>query len=331
MAQAGLKVGVLAEIVRQTTPMYKAACARLAEHDTAGGLKLLDAMGAIREAQEPYRTEALVIDYMEAVRDGKSVLVVTPTHAEAAAVTAGVRAALREYGTLTGEERAFDRLVNLNWTPAELKAARADPDSPQAQAVRDGGLTLTRYGAYRPEHLALAVGDHIRATAGFTDTRGKRVNNGSRFTVTGFTPAGVAVVSSTGAARVLPADAGHLGHDYCATSHASQGRTVDTVLISESSRSFAAADRAQLYVSASRARSAIKIYTDDTQGLHEAVGRDRKKANPSDLLRPAPDSGADSPLKRRALHLRRAAQSAPAGYESKHRTRQKEAGYGYGR
>ncbi len=328
---AGLKPAVLTEIVRQTDPMYKAACARLAEHDVEGGLKLLDTMGAIREAADPYRTEALVIDYREALRDGKSVLVVTPTHAEAGNVTGALRAALKDDGVLTGEEHTFARLVNLNWTPAELKEARSNPDSTPAHAIRDGHLTLARYGAYRQEQIALMVGDQIRATAGFTDTRGNRINNGSRFVVAGFTPAGIAVTSPTGVARVLPGDAEHLAHDYCQTSYSSQSRTVDTVLISESSRSFAAADRAQIYVSASRARSAIKIYTDDTQGLREAVSRGRNKPNPSEVLGPA-IVVTESPLQRRARVLRRFRALAPrTGHESKHATPHKEKGYGYGR
>ena len=65
------------------------------------------------------------------------------------------------------------------------------------------------------------------------------------------------------------------------TSHASQGKTVDRVIIGQSAESFPASSREQFYVSVSRGRQQATIYTDDKKALLAAVSRsdDRLAAN----------------------------------------------------
>ena len=58
-----------------------------------------------------------------------------------------------------------------------------------------------------------------------------RLNNGALYTVKGFTPAGDVVVDN---GWVIGRDFGHVAHGYVVTSHASQGKTVDKVLIGQS-------------------------------------------------------------------------------------------------
>jgi hypothetical protein len=54
--------------------------------------------------------------------------------------------------------------------------------------------------------------------------------------------------------------------DTC-TSHSSQGKTVDEVLLVASSRSFGAVNREQFYVSISRGRERVHVFTDDADLL----------------------------------------------------------------
>src|SRR5690606_25873668 len=75
----------------------------------------------------------------------------------------------------------------------------------------------------------------------------------------------------------------HLAHGYCVTSHASQGKTVDDVIICESSMSFPAASLEQFYVSASRGRQRLKIFTDDKQALKDAIRRTCARKAASDI------------------------------------------------
>jgi len=71
----------------------------------------------------------------------------------------------------------------------------------------------------------------------------------------------------------------HIDYGYAATSHSSQGATVDRVIVNiDTLRSVELVNRKQFYVSISRARDQITIYTNDRQALRHAVNRNREKA-----------------------------------------------------
>ena len=82
---------------------------------------------------------------------------------------------------------------------------------------------------------------------------------------------------------VIPKDFGHLTHGYCLTSYSAQSKGVDCVFIAESSESFRAADREQFYVSASRFKEALTIYTDDKRQLLAAVSKSSERPSATDL------------------------------------------------
>ena len=67
---------------------------------------------------------------------------------------------------------------------------------------------------------------------------------------------------------------------YAVTSHSSQSKTVDDVLLVASSRSFAAVNREQFYVSISRGRKHVQVFTDDAELLSRRVtdSHERKAA-----------------------------------------------------
>jgi hypothetical protein len=126
------------------------------------------------------------------------------------------------------------------------------------------------FQVYRPVELSLAVGDRARVTANGWDKSGEhRLNNGDLLTVKGFTPSGD-IIDHRG--WVIPASAGaHLALGYCVTSHASQGKTVDKVLVAQSSLSLAATNRRQFYVSIGRGRTQALVFTHDKKELLKAV------------------------------------------------------------
>lgn len=74
-------------------------------------------------------------------------------------------------------------------------------------------------------------------------------------------------------------------HGYCVTSYASQSKSVDRVFIAESSESFRAADRQQFYVSVSRFKQALTIYTDDKRELLDAVSKSSERPSATDLVK----------------------------------------------
>ena len=67
--------------------------------------------------EERYRQ--LAADYVEAVADNKTALVVSPTHAEGDRITAEIRRHLHEAGKLGSDERTFRTFENANLTEAE--------------------------------------------------------------------------------------------------------------------------------------------------------------------------------------------------------------------
>jgi hypothetical protein len=71
--------------------------------------------------------------------------------------------------------------------------------------------------------------------------------------------------------RSLPAGFNTFTHGYAVTSHSSQSKTVDEVLLVASSRSFGAVNREQFYVSISRGRERVHVFTDDADLLARRV------------------------------------------------------------
>jgi ATP-dependent exoDNAse (exonuclease V) alpha subunit len=71
----------------------------------------------------------------------------------------------------------------------------------------------------------------------------------------------------------------HLDYGYAVTSHSSQGATADRVLVHvDTTQAHAQLINSRLaYVSVSRARFDAQIYTNDAQGLGEALSQDVSK------------------------------------------------------
>jgi hypothetical protein len=227
-------------------------------------------------------------------------LVVSPTHAEAGQITQCIREALKLQGTL-GEERTLDA-----WAPAHLSEAQK---TDMAQYETGGMLQFhqnapgqkigsrlvvagtdplplqhpSRFEAYRPVTLTIAEGERIRVTAGGRTKDGKhRLENGSLYTVKGFTQQGDIVLDNS---WVIPREFGHIALGYVVTSHASQGRTVDKVFIGQSSQSFPASNRRQFYVSVSRAREQALVFTDDKKAMQKAVERPDEPLSATEFLK----------------------------------------------
>src|SRR5207248_3259250 len=311
---ARLQAAELKQIWRQKADSHKAIVAELRAGDLEPAFKQLEKLGMLRELEPEQRHETLAADYVSAVEKGKSALVISPTHAEGERVTARIRERLKQAGVLRGNEREFIQLKNLQLTEAQ----RADTRSYQTGLVvqfhqnvagfrRGERVTVTgqdeqgrvrvklqtdetallpldqasRFQVYEPRAIALAAGDLIRITQnGFTKTK-QRLNNGDLKKVKGFTKDGdIRLVNGW----MVSKDYGHLTHGYCLTSYSSQSKSVNCVFVSESSESFRAANREQFYVSASRFKEALTIYTDDKDELLRAVSKTSERPSATDLV-----------------------------------------------
>jgi conjugative relaxase-like TrwC/TraI family protein len=310
---ANLPAAELKEIWRQKADSHKVVVADLRGGNLEGAFKRLDKLGMLREMDADKRHEALATDYAAAVKAGKSALVISPTHAEGERVTREIRAKLKAARKLADDEREFIQLKNLQWTEAQ----RADVRNYQAGQIvqfhqnlagfrrgervavkahdasgvmveRQNGATASlpldtaaRFQVYEARKITLAAGDWLRITQnGFTKEK-QRLNNGDLKQVKGFTKDGDIKLAN---GWVVSKDFGNLTHGYCLTSYSSQSKGVDCVFVAESSESFRAADREQFYVSASRFKEALTIYTDDKHQLLEAVRKTSHRPSATDLV-----------------------------------------------
>jgi ATP-dependent exoDNAse (exonuclease V) alpha subunit len=149
----------------------------------------------------------------------------------------------------------------------------------------EGSLPLdqaSRFQAFRSRTLTLAAGDVVRVTHnGFTADRKHRLSNGSLYRVSRFDERGNIVL---GNGWTVSKEFGHLAYGYVVTSHASQGKSVDEVFVGQSSLSFPASSREQWYVSVSRAKKRVNIYTDDKEALREAIGQTDERVSATELI-----------------------------------------------
>jgi hypothetical protein len=139
------------------------------------------------------------------------------------------------------------------------------------------------FSAYRTERLALSVGDRVRITKNFMvrDMEGKhRCRNNDVHTVTAIDENGIRLSNGISLRR----GAWHLDQGLVVTSHAAQGKTVDQVLVSVPVKTFSQVNEAQWYVSLSRARAAMYVFTDSIGALRDAVMRPSRRVSAHELL-----------------------------------------------
>jgi hypothetical protein len=315
---AEIKPAEINRIYRQRHENYRRAVEELAAGNVKAGFERLDVSGAIKEIDPLNPLGQLVADYIAAIGKGKTALVVSPTHKQGEAITAELRHALKQAGKIGTEETSATRYVNLNCTEAD----KADPRQYQPGMVvqfnqhvsgaRRGSLwevsevsgnavilsgakgklalpldKARHFNLYRKTGIPLAVGDTIAITKNAFDLDGKRLNNGQTLKVASIDDDNNITFTSINKAKYqLARGFGHISYAYTTTSHSSQGKTVDEVFISQGTFTHPAGSMEQFYVSVSRARDAVHIYTDDKPGLLEQVSQSGHRQSALELIGP---------------------------------------------
>jgi len=143
-----------------------------------------------------------------------------------------------------------------------------------------------KFQVYQQRTLDLATGDKIRITQNGWSEEGHRLTNGAIYDVAGFTKDKEGEVTGLRLSNgwAIGKEFGNLDHGYVVTSYASQGKTVDHVLIAEGAESFPAASLEQFYVSVSRGKRSVTIYTDDKEALREAVEASSQRLSATELM-----------------------------------------------
>jgi hypothetical protein len=118
---------------------------------------------------------------------------------------------------------------------------------------------------YVTEQISLAAGDAVRITKNFR-AGGFKFGNNELCTVKAIDGEKITLSDD----RVIDSQkALHLNQGIAVTSHASQGKTVDQVIVSAPVPAFSQVNSAQFYVSMSRARHAMHLFTDSIAALRE--------------------------------------------------------------
>ena len=312
----------LTRIYRQRIPELREAVEYLSKGRTAEGFNKLDKFGVIQEiADNTGRLTAIAGKQIEAIEARRSSLIVAPTHEECRAIAGAVRQAMREKGLLSAVEHFATRLERLNLTDSQQRDAityeaglivefhkiargairkgtkeKRFKSGEQWEVLRrEGGAVIVKkdgvekelpldqagkFSVYKREKITLSIGDRIRFTKNFKQ-RGQSFLNNDLRTVTGIDESKIIFdkgeIVRNGAAL-------HIDQGIAVTSHASQAKTVDQVIVSMPVRSFNQANEAQFYVSMSRARWAMHIFTDSKVALREAVTRPSKRLSSWELL-----------------------------------------------
>jgi len=275
--------------------------------------KLLE-LGAVTEAltDDGKLYQRAADAYLSATKQGRSALLVSPTWSEIEAVTDKVRETLKADGVIGQQDQPVMVFDSLSWTEAQKKnASQFEPgqrlrfvrqtkkfdrgETVEVVATVENGLRVRRadgmevdfipsgsaasFDVGEARELKVAAGDWLLLQA----NHGKEFINGERVQVREIQNGRIALADG----RQLPAGFNAFTHGYAVTSHSSQSKTVDDVLLVASSKSFAAVNREQFYVSISRGRERVHVFTDDADLLARRVtdSHERKAAVELQALR----------------------------------------------
>lgn len=329
--EAGLVPAEIREIKRQSGE-YRQAIHALSEGRTEDGFAQLDKLGWIREVEDGERHKALANDYVAAIRNKKSALVVSPTHLEGRQITDEIRLQLKADRRLAADERQLtiwrnahltrgQRADEVNYVPSDMIEFHQNaPGHRKGDRLVAGDEPLplghaSRFQTYRADTISLAPGDIIRVTKnGMTADKRHRLNNGSRYIVKGFDRDGDMMLDN---GWTVAKNWGHFTHGYVVTSHASQGKTVDRVFIGQGSESFPASSREQFYVSVSRGRQQAVVYTDDKELLLEAVRRSDERLSATEFV-------SERDMRERGVTIQRLERVSEPEQERGNQTRERE-------
>jgi len=122
--------------------------------------------------------------------------------------------------------------------------------------------------------MEIAPGDRLQIKWNGRSTDDQPLVNGELVTVRGiFADGRISVENDRGLTKVLGPEQRLFNYGYAMTSYSSQGKTVDTVLFADSGCK-PATNQKQWYVTISRARRRILVFTPDKAALRQTIAAD---------------------------------------------------------
>jgi len=288
---------------RDSIREYRAAVKSAAAGSVLESFDRLDRLGWVRELGEPQRRDVLAKEYVAAVLRKENTLVVAQTWNEVRGVNEAIREQLKTAGRL-GAGKMLMAYQAVDGTEAQKREARfyeagqralflrrygrfVKGDFCEITGVNEQGVTLIKDGrrstlSYRytgritvaaASKIEIAPGERLQLKFNGKSAEGMPLNNGELVTVRGVRSSGALVVEDeAGARKTLGPSQRLFNRGYAVTSYASQGKTVDTVLLADAANP-AATNRNQWYVAISRGRKRVVVFTSDKAELRANVQR----------------------------------------------------------
>lgn len=167
-----------------------------------------------------------------------------------------------------------DREQNL--VTVEIKEAQSGTE---AREITYNPKRLRGVSVWTEEKIKVSTGDRLQLRAPFEE-RQTKIANGTMLEVGKITPEAITLATDKGKAVKLDIERPHaIDYGYAVTSHSSQGKTIDRVLIhAETTESKQILNERMAYVAVSRARNEALIFTDDAQKLAGKMARQIEKS-----------------------------------------------------
>jgi conjugative relaxase-like TrwC/TraI family protein len=279
---------------------YRKAVEMAAAGKLAESFERLEKMGAVMACGLGEQADKLADKYLQIVQQAGSAVVVSQTWNEVRRVNSQVREALKTKGLLGAADMTVQTLDHLDLTNAQKQDERFYP--PDAvivfnQKVRNAGpgakgklggivksgilvevggkfvtvpkKSLDKITVCLSRDIPIAENDRLHLKANRKLADGSRVTNGELVTVKSIRPNGDIKLAD---GRILDNGFREFLPGYAVTSYGSQGKTVDYVLFSDSTIK-AATNAQQWYVTISRGRRGVHIFTPDKEQLRENISR----------------------------------------------------------
>ncbi|WP_281138389.1 MobF family relaxase [Winogradskyella sp. SYSU M77433] len=311
----------LETIYRQREENYKSAVFDISKGNIVSGFKKLDTMGSIKESDYVDISKTLADDYLKTINEKKSALVISPTREQARKINQDIRRGLKQKKLIAQRERMVTILDNKYLTLAEKQDVRnynkgdiiqvnqhmkgiKKGEKLTVKKTKNGQVIIMNvqgvhhilptlkakdYDVCLPRQIALSKGDEIRINKPRYDEKGKRLNNGTVLKIKKLSKkygiTAVKISKNRVSEFQLSEDFGNFDYAYCSTSYGAQGKTVDHVFINQPSATFPASNQKQFYVSTSRARENVTIYTDDKDGLLTQIQKSGDRQGATELVK----------------------------------------------
>jgi conjugative relaxase-like TrwC/TraI family protein len=286
------------KVERRAIKEYKLAVVEARDGYLAASFDRLNKNGAITQCGFFEQHQFLADKYLELAAAGHSTVVVSQTWSELHKVNEQIRSALKSRGLIGQNEVTVTALVKLDLTNAQKRDERYY--NGENVIVFNRNLAGIKQGAYgrllhvgehelfvkaggkvrpisfdemehisvcEPKEIALASGDRLQLKANAKTASGKQLANGELVTVKRVENNGRIELED---GRILPNDYRQFVRGYAISSYAAQGKNADYVIFSDSAIR-AATNSKQWYVTISRGRRGVHIFTTDKQQLRENI------------------------------------------------------------